>query len=120
MKLKHIGFFKELKHGDEYGECLNASIRNEADKKENRIIQYLSSGSILCVSPGIVSDIFDDSKIIGELNIYTDGVWAWPSDLLYYIKEYHVCLSADFVMHIYHNNWVVPDFNEANLDVFEL
>ncbi|HWT75744.1 MAG TPA: hypothetical protein VN258_13650 [Mobilitalea sp.] len=120
MKLKSIGFFKELKHGDEDSECLRLLTRKEADKNENGILQYLSSGITICVSPGIVKDVLDDSKIIGSLSILTDGIWVWPSDLLYYVKEYHINLNNDFVLYMSQNNWTVPVKSEVNMEMLEL
>lgn len=119
MKLKKIGFYKELNHGDKSGMSLKESINNSSIKNEEKIIEYLDNGIAVCITAGLVSDALDETKgVIGNLEILTDGVWAWPSDLSYYIKFYHVKLDMDFVEHIKKNKWIVP--NDNNIDLLRL
>ena len=119
MKLKRVGFFKELKHGDEFGTSLKEAVRNSPSENENKIIEYLNSGVAFCVSPGLVTDIIDESKgVIGNLEILTDGEWAWPSDLSYYVTFYHINLNSDFIEHIQKNGWTIP--NKKYIDLLKL
>lgn len=108
MKLKKVGFFKELEYGDENGVSLKKIINNSPEKDEDKIINYLDSAMIIYVTAGIVCDILDESKgIIGTLEILTDGEWMWPSDLSYYIAHYHARLDKEFVDHVRKNNWTI-------------
>lgn len=89
MKLNKIGFFRELKHGDKFGTSLKKAVCNSSSENEAKIVEYLDNGAAFCVTAGLVSDVLDESKgVIGNLEILTDGTWAWPSDLSYYVKCY--------------------------------
>lgn len=39
----------------------------------------------------------------------------WPSDLVYYVKNYGISLPHDFVRHMAENLWVVADVDLSNL-----
>ncbi|MEZ4399058.1 MAG: hypothetical protein R3B06_03520 [Kofleriaceae bacterium] len=99
--LKTAGFFRELIHGDEGGASLIDLRQAVALMGEGRIVEYLRKGVPLIVSPGVVYDVLDGEGPIGTGAILTDGEWAWPDDLAYYLEKYHVALPEDFV------NWVV-------------
>lgn len=119
MKLKSVGFFRELRHGDEQGLSLKKVIRNSPSDNEDKIVKYLDSGVAFCVTAGLVSDVLDESKgVIGSLEILTDGEWAWPSDLSYYVKYYHIDLDTKFIEHIKNNNWIIS--NKKNIDLLNL
>ena len=119
MKLKTIGFYRELRHGFKDGESILKQVNKNALENEIRVIEYLDSGKILCVSPGLIYDILDEQKeIIGSLDIRTDGIWAWPSDLSYYVKKYHLTLNNEFVIHMMKNDWIIP--NKIDMSILEL
>lgn len=121
MKLKKIGFFKELAHGLDDGESLKDNILNKPQAYEDKIINYLKSGIIYCNSPGLIMDVLTkNDKIIGNLNILTDGVWLWPSDLSYYVEQYHVKINEDFVDHMKKTNWTMIKLEEINWIKLEL
>lgn len=119
MKLRRVGFFRELRHGDNLGMSLKEVIRDNKSENEDKIVEYLERGVVFCITPGLVSDILDESKgIIGNLEILTDGIWAWPSDLSYYVKGYHVVLDADFIRHMEESEWTIQ--NEKEIDLLKL
>ena len=119
MELKRVGFFRELKHGDTSGISLKEAVRKNPAENEDKIVEYLDSGAIFCVAAGVVSDVLDESKgIITSLEILTDGVWVWPSDLSYYVKSYHIELDADFIEHIKKKGWIMQ--NEKDIDLLSL
>lgn len=119
MKLKRVGFFRELRHGDNLGMSLKEAICDGASDHEDKIVEYLDGGVSFCITPGLVSDVLDESKgVIGNLEILTDGTWAWPSDLSYYVKVYHIELDNDFIEHIKKNDWTVQ--NKNNIDLLKL
>lgn len=90
-------------------------------ENEDKIVNYLKNGVICCVSPCFVWDVLDKNKgIVDGLRILTDGVWEWPSDLPYYVANYHVSLNKDFIFHMMQNNWTIPDKNEINMEALEL
>lgn len=121
MKLNRVGFFRELKHGDISGMSLKKAVRDAPLENEDRIIEYLNNGVTFCVTAGLVSDVLDESKgIIRNLEILTDGIWAWPSDLAYYVKFYHIELDTNFIEHIKRNGWVMPNKKDIDLSIVEL
>lgn len=121
MKLKKIGFYKELKHGIKYDESLKESVCLVPQVNEGKIIEYLENGVIYCISPGLIKDILDESEpIIGSLKLLTDGEWVWPSDLPYYVKKYHVKLKKDFLLHVQARNWILDNKQEFCLEKLEL
>jgi hypothetical protein len=61
----------------------------------------------------------EKSEPIGSLEILTDGVYAWPSDLVYYITKYHVRISSKFVEHMQEHRWEVPTLSEDELLALE-
>ena len=107
--LKAVGFFRELAHGDSNGARLADLRRKEASTEEARVVEYLRKGVSLIVSPGVVYDVINGSGPIGTGGILTDGEWAWPDDLSYYVETYHVALPADFV------NWMAERKYEMGL-----
>ena len=108
--MKRVGFFKELADGDKNETFIKEIIGQNTLDKEPEIINYLNNGKFLCITPGVVCDVLDESKgVIGSLEILTDGEWIWPSDLSYYLQNYHIKLDEQFIDHIKKNNWKVPD-----------
>jgi hypothetical protein len=101
MKLLHVGFFRELRHGEPEGPSLIEAIRPKADYDRRLVVSYLRSSPILFAYPGVVRDVLDSSRlIIGAGHIRTDGVWAWPEDLAYYVEHYNVALPSEFLEHV--------------------
>ena len=107
--VQRIGFFRELKHGKADGPSLRESLAQDADADDANVAKYLRAGVALASAPGIVRDILaKDTPIIGSLSIFTDGVYAWPSDLAHYVERHHARVPAEFVAHARANNWAVP------------
>lgn len=117
-KLKRVGFFKELPHGDPHAVSLSESINQLNGDLVKSATDYLDTGTLFIASPGLARDFLSENKeIIGTLGILTDGVWAWPADLSYYVNKYKVGLPTDFLAHIKQHNWQT---SEVNVDELEL
>jgi hypothetical protein len=41
----------------------------------------------------------------------TDGEWIWPTDLIYYVEEYHAELPAEFVARMASFGWSCPQLS---------
>lgn len=117
-RLIKLGFFRELDHGDSDGPSLAQSRAEKPDLDEDRVAAYLAAGHLYIESPGTANDWFADDPdvIIGPPHTLTDGTYAWPADLPYYIRNYHVRLPKPFIFHIRRNNFQVP----ANVDIATL
>lgn len=117
MRLKKFGFFRELGHGDPDGPKLRELRSSSAQPHEPQIVEYLRMGLLFIACPGIVCDCLKSDKApIASPDILTDGVWAWPGDLPYYVEHYHVALPEDFVGHMSQSHFTIP----KGIDVTQL
>jgi len=104
-----VGFFRELKHGRADGPSLREAMRDKGKPGESRIAAYLRTAPILCHALGPVTDVFEPKgDYICAPNIHTDGAYAWPEDLAYYVERYHVALPEDFLSHLATAKWKAP------------
>jgi len=113
-RLVPVGFFRELKHGRSEGPSLREVVRKSGEPGESRIATYLRKSPILLHAVGPVRDVLEpNGGFICAPNVHTDGVYAWPEDLAYYIERYHVALPAEFLAHGAAMKWRAP----ANVDI---
>jgi hypothetical protein len=95
-----VGFFHELAHGDRTGPSLASAVRSDRQRFEAEMLGYLESAKTAKVTLHAVSDLVVPKRgIIGPLHIKTDGVCVWPSDLIHYVRYYHVRLPTWFIDH---------------------
>ena len=121
MRVRHLGFFSDLPHGISSEPRVQSLIADSPLNDESRLVKYLNDGELFIASPGVVHDVLSDSDtVIGSADILTDGVWAWPRDLSYYVSRYHVHLPEDFVEHARRNRWVIPNGIQLEALIFEL
>jgi len=68
---------------------------------------------------GVVMDLLDPERpVIGVERVLTDGTWAWTSDVIFYVRKYHIRLPEEFVRHMQENRWEVAqvtDFSALRL-----
>jgi len=120
-RLRLAGFFPELFDGHGDGPSLLDHVSNTAQENEARIIDYLDNGAVLIASPGVNVDVLAPSRdTIGAAGILTDGVWAWPCELSYYVRKYHVKLPLDFIERMSRTGWQVPPLEGKDLSTLEL
>lgn len=114
-KLIKIGFFQELDHGDTNAPSLEESRASTPDVDEDRILTYLEKGHLFRSSTDVAEDWLaeDPDVVIGPPHILTDGKYAWPADLPYYVRNYHVRLPKHFLIHIQSNGYQIP----ADVDI---
>jgi hypothetical protein len=120
MKLRQLGFFRELHHGKPEGPSLVESVQQKADYDTAAIVSYLRSASIWYNHLGIVHDVLNSSHPrIGAAHIHTDGIWIWPEDLAYYVEHYNVALPSDFLDHVKLRMYRPPKEHEINFAELE-
>lgn len=95
-----IGRVKEIMKSDEYPSVFDL-ISDEEIKDKDIILDYLKKGRVTAAAPAIVHDIVSGERINIELLMMDDGKYAWRSDVIYYFEKYNMCLSDDFVLHVY-------------------
>ena len=121
MKLKKVGFFCELKHGDPSGPSLKNAVQSVAHYDKDCIVKYIRSSILIIGSPGVVRDVLDPAApAIGASNILTDGEWAWPEDLAHYVSKYNVDLPRDFIKTLQSRAYQPPSRNSFDLRQFQL
>lgn len=104
-----VGFFRELKHGRADGPSLREAMRDKGKPGESRIAAYLRAAPILLHALGPVTDVLaPKGDYICAPNIHTDGAYAWPEDLAYYVERYHVALPTEFLAHLAAAKWKAP------------
>ena len=115
-KLRSVGFFRELRHGDANGPSLRESICVQRHPEAASIVAYLREGHVVSTTGMSVHDALDPSKMyIAVLGVATDGSWIWPTDLSYYVGTYNVDLPDEFIDHMQRQNWHVPVFTEEQV-----
>ncbi len=101
-----VGGFSELGYDD--GPPLAAVRGKRAAANQTEVVAYLRAGVVLVTSPGLVKDAFDGKTLAGKRSMRTDGVYAWPDSLAYYVERHQVELPAAFEAHMAQNQWRVP------------
>lgn len=115
-QLKRAGFFRELRHGNPAGPSLTVSRSGLRKEDREAMLHYLRSASILWATPCLFDDALEPSRQgIDDLAIATDGEWAWPTDLPYYVETYNVALPDEFVEHMQANHWQPPSLTDEDL-----
>jgi hypothetical protein len=107
--LKDVGNFVELGYDDHPNppSLVQCKGKRRPENKQE-VVGYLRSGITLVISPGRDQDLFDPRKYAGSASVLTDGVYAWPHTLAYYVDTYDVELPAEFEAHMRRNRWTVP------------
>ncbi|MCJ2140886.1 hypothetical protein [Methylobacterium sp. E-066] len=114
MELKKVGFFRDLAYGDTFEIAIKDHVGIGRCSDKYKVLLYLDAGVPFIVSPGPSRDILDKQrKIIGPLAIFTDGIYAWPADLSYYVKNYCAPLPDHFIGHMQASNWLI-DYVDAH------
>lgn len=119
MNTMRVGFFFEMPMPERVA-VLRAVRRWEPNADEANILKYLEAGALAAAVPGLDEDVLAvPPRIIGPIHIRTDGVWAWPETLAYYVRAYHVALPEEFVEHMRVSGWSclhVPTAGRLNLE----
>jgi hypothetical protein len=120
MKLKRIGFFQELPYGSQ-NDLSIYDIQKASLVDEDKILQYLQSAVLFVAAPGVEKDVLSSSKrIIGSVKIFTDGIWAWPASLYYYLENYHIVLPEEFLEYVRNKNYMHIGLQDLVLSDLEL
>lgn len=110
VPLKGAGFYRSAEDVSDAASAME-------NPWESMAVRYLEQGKTVLVSPHWVDDLLNaQMRRICQYSTLTDGTWIWPSDLVYYVKNYHVVLPEEFIEHMASRNWVVPELGDAELD----
>lgn len=108
--LRYVGNFIELGY-DDYVDAPSLQALRDRRRPGNKeaLIAYLKAGVTLVFAPGFDRDVLDETRDAGSSSIATDGTYAWPRTLAYYLERYDVALPEEFERHAEQNRWHVPD-----------
>jgi hypothetical protein len=109
-RLTYVGNFIELGYDDHPNPPSLVALRGKR-RPDNKqlVVEYLRSAVSLVMSPGRDEDVLDPSKLAGSASVLTDGVYAWPKTLAYYVATYDVELPQEFETHMQRMQWKVPE-----------
>lgn len=106
VKLKRFGFFAEMSEEVRLEGLVPGESRHELERE---ILDYLESGVEYLMIGGLTVDYLGgEGRVIGPPHVYTDGLWAWSKDVIYYIKRYYIEVPEPFVAHMKRMNWKLP------------
>jgi len=116
--LLKVGFFFQA-HKGRIPRALVESRGLLPEELRSSVANYLRSGTLLATSPAITRDLFDPSRILGGKEYFTDGVWLWPGDYVYYVEKYGVVVPQEFLAHMEAHGWSARPLSEEDLRVAE-
>ncbi len=122
IKLKTVGYYKEMQQGKKNdGSIFDYIKKGDLSEMEN-ICAYLESGVEFIVTPGTSIDVINpENGTAGVPSDYTDGIWLWPGDLSYYVRNYNLKLPDEFVLTMKQNHWRVPvSIDDLDCDDIEI
>jgi hypothetical protein len=106
-ELVRVGYFRELR-GSGPGPSLYEARGKRSAANKDRVLHYLRTAKRLTFSPGVDRDYFDPSKHSDPWSTWSDGTYAWPQLLAYYLEHYDVELPAEFERHMEALGWQPP------------
>jgi hypothetical protein len=110
--IREVGFFRERNPSwPRPYPSIRDLVRPDAHPMEHLILSYLRTGLGHCVGAAKKRDVLVEKwQYLPEATgrILTDGEWAWPEELAYYVEKYHVALAEEFISWMANNKWRVP------------
>ncbi len=83
---------------------------------EALLADYLENAHLILGVMGVETCVFNAAhKISGGASPMTDGVWLWRLDAAHYVRNHHLLLSPEFVMHVERNSFDVPTVTNRTL-----
>lgn len=94
---------------------LKECMSDQAQDHEEQIARYLESAPGYSGVGTIVGDELDPSaKVVLFPGRNTDGCYVWPSELVYYVRKYHVRLPQALIDRMKALNWQPPKKEEID------
>ena len=79
---------------------IKSLISKEPIGNKKKILEYLRNGRITAAAAGTANDIITGKTIDEPFCMFTDGVYAWRSDTIYYVDKYNLKLEDEFINHV--------------------
>ena len=94
-----IGKYREI-YNDNSLPSIKENIHIPLENKD-RILRYMKRFKSTSSSPAIVNDVITGERLSIPLECSNDGVFAWRSDIVYYLEKYDLRLDPDFIQHVF-------------------
>ncbi|WP_328448913.1 ferredoxin [Amycolatopsis sp. NBC_00438] len=86
-----------------------------------RVLSYLDTAPVILASRSYGADAFaPDRADAVPMNFRTDGAWAWPGAVAYYLREHGVPPDPDLIAHIRARRFTAPSEVSAEATVLAL
>lgn len=93
-----IGKTREI-YKDKDLPTIKSLISKEPIENKAKILEYLKKGKVTAAATGTAKDIITGKTIDEPFCMFTDGVYAWRSDTIYYVDKYNLKLEDEFIKH---------------------
>ena len=91
------------------------NVSPEPQDHESEIARYLETAPSYSAMGKIVGDVLDpNAKAVLFPGSKTDGLYAWPSELAYYVRKYHLRIPKELREHMASRNWLPPKETEVD------
>jgi hypothetical protein len=93
-------------------ETLRLLVSENEPRDKAEVLRYLESRLLAWNVWTIVDDLLSpQGEWIGAPDIFTDGVWGWSYEVIYYVRKYNFLLPSAFLEHMRTCNWRMPDID---------
>lgn len=112
-RLKLIGNYRELGFlraidGQPPPSLVAARGKGRSPAARGDVAAYLRGGWEIGGRMGRAADVFETQTLAGHAGLVTDGAYAWPQFLGYYVERYDLALPADFEERMRKRWWRPP------------
>src|SRR5262245_48473896 len=106
-KVKLISVFCSAAPEDEVVRKLRSVISDNEIGNRTQVLRYLEGGLGWKKIWKLTYDVLSpERECIGSLEVFTDGVWAWSREIIYYFKHYNLLLPPAFLEHMSRQKWI--------------
>jgi hypothetical protein len=110
MYFKYITIERSGHSHEEKKAKLVALISSKEPDHKDAIVDYLKNGELIIRSWGVMHDLLqaDTPRVGPGIDTFTDGIWAWTQEIVYYVKVYNLQLPKEFLARMEALHWKVP------------
>lgn len=94
-----VGFYHELEP-EAARAALQTLQRSAPSPNHSKVLEFLRGGKHVGSTMMLATDLLSENgDVIDSIKLFSDGVWIWPSYLIYYMEKYYIELPEPFVLH---------------------
>lgn len=89
-----------------------------APEERERVLAYLEAAPAVLASRSYGTDAFDPARTdVVPMVFRTDGSWAWPGAVAYYLREHDIPPDPELLSHIRGRRFAVPEVGEPAREI---